>query len=62
MKSSAGQCVVTVAPQDAKKLRVGDGVCFDENWGHPGYLDHVNKDCVVAAVSDLVKRLEESEP
>lgn len=51
VKPSPGQCVVTVAPQDAEKFQVGDAVCFDERWGHPGYLDAVNKDCVVADVS-----------
>jgi hypothetical protein len=52
MKSSSGLCVITVAPKDAQKFKVGDGVCFDDNWGHPGYLDSVNKDCVVAALSE----------
>ena len=52
LKSGQGECVVSVSPQDAEKFRVGDGVCFDGNWGHPTNLDSVNKDCVVTAVAD----------
>ena len=51
LKSSPGQCVVTVAPADAAKFKPGDGVCFGENWNHPGALDSINKDCVVRDVS-----------
>ncbi|HOF86761.1 MAG TPA: NosD domain-containing protein [Armatimonadota bacterium] len=52
VKVEQGQdhCVVTVAQADAGKFRAGDAVCFDDNWGHPGMLDLVNKDCVVVAV------------
>ncbi|HEY3418799.1 MAG TPA: right-handed parallel beta-helix repeat-containing protein, partial [Armatimonadota bacterium] len=52
LEQGPGQCLVTVAQADAGKFRVGDAVCFDDNWGHPGMLDLVNKDCVVTAITD----------
>ncbi|MHB9024140.1 MAG: glycosyl hydrolase family 28-related protein [Armatimonadota bacterium] len=51
LEQGQGQCAVTVKPEDAGKFRVGDAVCFDDNWGHPGFLDLVNKDCVVTAIA-----------
>ncbi|MHB9131003.1 MAG: right-handed parallel beta-helix repeat-containing protein [Armatimonadota bacterium] len=50
LQPTQGQSVVTLAPEDIGKFQVGDGVCFGDNWGHPGFLDTVNKDCVVTAV------------
>lgn len=56
LKSGRGECVVTVATNDIAKFQVGDGVCFDDNWGHPGewplgVRSLTNIDCVVMAVS-----------
>ena len=51
LEQGADDCVITLAAADAAKFRAGDGVCFDGNWGHPGFLDLVNKDGVVTAVA-----------
>ncbi len=46
-----GQVLITMKAQDAGKFRVGDGVCFDGSWGHPGHLESASVDCVVTAVA-----------
>jgi len=55
-----GDCVVTL--EDASAFKVGDGVCYERNWGHPAMPANPNLDHVITEIDGNVVTVRGAKP